>query len=93
LLAETGGGNPRATVHHVIAADEMNGRFDRIEDGEMVEGRNRFGAAESADSPAGYADASGPDLAIQYTFNEAGDRPAWHRHTTADGSAVTDGRR
>jgi hypothetical protein len=47
------------------------GQFDRIEDGETVEGRNRFGAAESADSPEGYAVASGPDLATRCTPNEA----------------------
>lgn len=93
MLAETGGGDPRATVHRVIAADEMTGQFARIGDGEMVESRTRFEVAESADSPEGYADSSGPDLATQHTFNEVGDRPAWHRHITADGSAVTHGRR
>jgi hypothetical protein len=60
------------SVHRVTAADVMTGQFDRIADGETVESRNRFGAAESADSPEGYADASGPDLATQHTFNEAG---------------------
>jgi hypothetical protein len=35
----------------------------------MVESRSRFEAAETADSPEGYADASEPDLATRCTSN------------------------
>jgi hypothetical protein len=67
----------------------MTGQFDRIADGEMVESRNQFEAAASTDGPGGYPEASGPDLATQHTFNEAGDRPilqlndGWRSLTTA----------
>jgi len=37
----------------------------------MVESGRRFVAAASADSPEGYAEASGPDLATRCTPNEA----------------------
>jgi hypothetical protein len=37
----------------------------------MVESGSRFEAAASADSPEGYAEASGPDLATPCTPNEA----------------------
>jgi len=53
------------------AGGEMTDKFGRIGDGEMVESRSRFEAAVSADSPEGYADASGPDMATPCTPNEA----------------------